>query len=710
MTGLTFNGRLPGVAVDVTLPEREPAVRLDVTGFVGFAERGPLHLPVAIEDPNLYRTVFGDDLVLAEADGRPVVAQLGPAVRAFFDNGGRRCHVVRVAGPAATPTVWQLPGLRIVDADGNWSDILVEAAWAGAWSVGLQLTTSISRVALQHGPSYTKVEGGAPGRLTMPAAAAALVAEGDLLELNLGSLLPRLFVRVGDRRRSANEVALDTLAEVAWAPGEDPEFEQARLAGVPAHTSLEGVRLLRFDLSAHRAAAGETTVFERQIDLGLTTWPDRLQPPGPSAPDLTRSLVLRAEASTVNLLRAGAAVVPDASAQAVQWWKGSDDLDAFEPEASFLDPHLADTTVSSFAGRLESLTSLAAAPVPLRGLHALAAVEEIGLVCCPDLVQRGWKPAPAAEPEPAPTPPSPPAPTDWSDFHCCPDTATAAPDPEPPTPVPPAPVPALPQLIPPAEYQPGPALAVQRSLVTMCAALTDRVAILSMPEHLDLNAALGWQRELVETPSLAAGSGVVPLSYAGLWHPWVRFSAQSSTPPDGLIAGMVAARERSRGVWVAPAAVALRGPVALAGPPFTEPDSVRLFDAHVNLIRQGPRGFATVSAHTLADAAWLQLSVRRTISWLRKLVLRIGRRYVFEVANDRFVSMVASRFDLLLAQLTRAGAFHAARVEVAGPSPDPAADAQLVVNLHVAPSSPIEFITITLVRTGDGLLDLGVQS
>ena len=48
---LTFRGRLPGVLVETALPERrDTALRLDVAGFVGFAERGPINTPVAVED------------------------------------------------------------------------------------------------------------------------------------------------------------------------------------------------------------------------------------------------------------------------------------------------------------------------------------------------------------------------------------------------------------------------------------------------------------------------------------------------------------------------------------------------------------------------------------------------------------------------------------------------------------------------------------
>src|SRR5437588_1980377 len=111
---LTFNGRLPGVVCEAALPPSgEIPLRLDVAAFVGFAERGPLDLPVAVEDISQYHEVFGGDLLLARTrlGGQPVFAALPQAVRAFFDNGGRRCYVVRVAGESASPNRFRLPGL-----------------------------------------------------------------------------------------------------------------------------------------------------------------------------------------------------------------------------------------------------------------------------------------------------------------------------------------------------------------------------------------------------------------------------------------------------------------------------------------------------------------------------------------------------------------------------------------------------------------------
>ncbi len=112
--GIYFHDKTPSIGLD--LPP------LDVAAFVGFAERGPLDIPVAVEDVDTFRSVFGSDLALARRSdsGRQDVVQtsddirfasLPSAVAHFFANGGRRCYVVRVAGPAAVAAQFCLPGV-----------------------------------------------------------------------------------------------------------------------------------------------------------------------------------------------------------------------------------------------------------------------------------------------------------------------------------------------------------------------------------------------------------------------------------------------------------------------------------------------------------------------------------------------------------------------------------------------------------------------
>ena len=83
-------------------------------------------------------------------------------------------------------------------------------------------------------------------------------------------------------------------------------------------------------------------------------------------------------------------------------------------------------------------------------------------------------------------------------------------------------------------------------------------------------------------------------------------------------------------------------------------------------------------------------------------------RYVFEVNNDRFRQLVARCFTRILRHLAQRGAFVSFQV-VTGGGVNTAADmdsGRLIVSLQVAPSSPVEFITVSLVRSGEDLLDV----
>ena len=112
--------RLPGVRFEVAPPPLDLRLpRMDIAVFVGFAASGPLHVPVAIEDPRHFEDVFGADAPLAydPVAAEPVRAFLAPAVRAFFQNGGRRCFVIRVAYSPVSQTLRQAGAARLPESD-----------------------------------------------------------------------------------------------------------------------------------------------------------------------------------------------------------------------------------------------------------------------------------------------------------------------------------------------------------------------------------------------------------------------------------------------------------------------------------------------------------------------------------------------------------------------------------------------------------------
>jgi hypothetical protein len=139
--------RLPGVVFEAT-PPPSPRVlpRMDVGAFIGFAAAGPMHVPVAVEDAAGFTEVFGEDAPLAwDADrGEQALAQLAPAVRAFFRNGGRRAWVVRVAGDSAHSSLLPIPGLAAGSRGGTLYLASLAARAPGSWADGLRVAAALS--------------------------------------------------------------------------------------------------------------------------------------------------------------------------------------------------------------------------------------------------------------------------------------------------------------------------------------------------------------------------------------------------------------------------------------------------------------------------------------------------------------------------------------------------------------------------------------
>lgn len=150
--------RLPGVSVvDVPQASGDALPRMDVPVFVGFAESGPLHRPVLLEDAAQFGTVFGGTLELVTTtDGTVCQAHLRAAVSTFFAGGGQRCYVIRVAGPAIASARLEVPGVALAwrrKSGGNWSmlpaAIKLRAASPGSWSDRAELSARVRSTALR---------------------------------------------------------------------------------------------------------------------------------------------------------------------------------------------------------------------------------------------------------------------------------------------------------------------------------------------------------------------------------------------------------------------------------------------------------------------------------------------------------------------------------------------------------------------------------
>lgn len=471
---------------------------------------------------------------------------------------------------------------------------------------------------------------------------------------------------------------------------------------------------------------------------GASALPAHLRPPV-QAPAVWLPLAMRALPTAAGVVAdLGLPGSPPASGKPPRFQEamGKNGLDVFDPQALFLDPRLKDATVHGLMGMAEAILYLQQPPGVLMKLHGLLGIEEIGLIALPDAGHRPWQPAPALPAPPPVVEPPPPEPP-WQEFVRCEtpeETKTPPHDPQAPNctdsplkllPVIPggasedpcAPGVPLPELLPPGAYDVEPLLAVQRALVTLCAARADVLGVLNAPAHFGCSELLDWQARLVNTPAL---QGSPALSYAAAYHPWVLVREETcgalapvrAVPPDGVACGLIAGRERARGVWIAPANAPLAGVLGLS-PSLSDADWEALYNRQVNLLRPQPGRFGArflaLSACTLsADRLLLPISVRRLLIFLRKLALRRGQQYVFESNDERFRRQVQVSFERLLAALVERGALAAFEVVTSEEvnTPHDAYNGRFLVALKVAPTLPIEFITVVMLRTGESLLEV----
>ena len=249
---------------------------------------------------------------------------------------------------------------------------------------------------------------------------------------------------------------------------------------------------------------------------------------------------------------------------------------------------------------------------------------------------------------------------------------------------------------------------IHRALLRMCAARADWSAVLSLPRTYDERAALAHVAGLATTEDSRT------LSFGALWHPWLIGRDEASgdlraVPPDGAMTGVMALRAIRRGAWVAPANEPLQDVVDLT-PRLGTAWLQALQDSAINVVRQEPFGFVALDADTLTgDETVRALSVRRLLILIRRFALRVGNDYVFEPNGGPARRAVKRAFELMLETLFLRGAFAGRTARSAFQvvtdetvnAPGTVDRGQLMAEIRVAPSRPLSFLTIRLLRSGD---------
>ncbi|UIF91170.1 hypothetical protein KAF44_34055 [Cupriavidus necator] len=518
---------MPAVTIERTdAAGTEPVVlRTDIAAFIGLAERGPLDTPVAVESWRQFQAHFG----------RPFgSAYLAWAVRGFFDNGGMRCWVVRVAarqfgdGDDAPGGGARSACVLLADIAGvpRWRlSATSPGTWGNELSVAWRRERPLTQRALSADASGARLEavaGFAPGelvRLAQPAASAHRVLVQ--VDAAAGTLS---WVHPDPRQRSADQMAWNALdpaqplavERVAYALDvwrRDAFAAQYRdLHPSPQHPRYFGTVL------APPYRNGAELLRVPPVNPGALPVPPGLVEIAPLSPQLPP---LPLAAMPVRRLPLA---------------QGADGLAALTASDFLGEP---------FSPRDSDFARLRKA----RGLRALAEIDEISLVAAPDILIRP-QPDPRYEPLPPdsvnPCSPCPsPAPPRW--MHQ--PLATIE----------------LPPVFAEADI-----LRVQTALIADCEARGDRFAVLSAPFERatrrcrGIRALIEWRRMLV---------GQQPARAAALYAPWLAVAEDDGAAPPvagsvagvrvvpacGHVAGAIANTDLTLGVMRAPANVPVQG-------------------------------------------------------------------------------------------------------------------------------------------------------
>lgn len=651
----------PGVyyhRTDAGVPRVAP-LRTDITGFVGMSRRGPLHQALPIESWRQFVAHFGDFTG---------AAYLAYAVRAFFENGGVRCWIVRVASEAAASASSTLPAslLPVSPLTPPYAAWQVAASSPGVW--GNDLTFELRAT-----------------HLAQTVADPTLSAPDYAVVKSVAGFIAGTHVRIAT---DATSPAFRAVAAV--------DAGKKRLYWINPHpearTNYEK-QLTGYDLNRPLVIESvEYTLLVRELGRVIAVYqalslvPDhprygpRVLPPiaeapvdaigwhVPAAPD---PVALIEKRSPSQLLQLAPLQVPDT---AIALADGADGL--------------ALLTVRDFIGEaLDVFDDELARRAKMRGLRALDPISEVALVAVPDIHIQPVLPPPKAPP-----------------VVCVPDPCMLL---QPPA------SPALPRTrshgdLPPI-FNDEAVYAVQSAAIDHCQRHRDRVALLDPPytavrdTRLGIDPIRAWRKRFDTT-------------FAALYAPWVAApdpllingELTRLVPPSGHVAGFVAQTDLQIGVHKAPANGSLSWAQRLS---LTLDDAAHglMNEEHINALRAFPgRGLRVFGARTLSsDPSWRYINVRRLMLMIEKAIDVSCQWAVFE-PNDRYTrAKVHLSLTSFLLSLWERGALAGGSVKEAffvncneDTSPPAARDrGQLIAEVGVAPSTPFEFVVL---RVGYG--------
>ena len=563
-------------------------IRMDIAGFVGVSWRGPVDEPVSVSSWTEFVAALGGT---DDPDAGPCPGLLPFAVREFFAQGGSTAWVSRVAPafPDATATAqFELPGL----AAG------LTAANEGRWGDRLQIVLSYA-ARLSFRPPVAASSDLLPGDLPIP----------DGLDLPVDSLL-----RVhGPRLAPAG--ALHRVTGVTWRTAPSGARVPVAVLAPPLSdpASITDVAVVE----------GTLSVTDRDPSFARAEHVDRLglYPGHPRFP----ARVLDDESRLVRIGAGWACPIPPADGllapvTAARIHTGRDRFAEIDGR-SFFDDGPAD------ADPLDERNDH-------RGVDRLTRVDEVAVVCVPDLTW-SWH-----EPDVAIDPVRPDIGNGL--FGLCGPDRTATRYAKPP------PVPA--RLDPHDPDELAEILNRQQRLVDVATFRSRLVVLLDAPPRLSQGQLSRWRARFDS-------------SYAAAYHPWLGVPGSAPgapavlVPPSAFAAGIIASRETRFGVPWGPANEPAVSAVTAADV-VTDAIHDELHRLGINVFRAERDGFRLTAARTLSsDPGYRQLSVRRLITLIRLTLERQGQWHVFEPNTADLRVELLHSLSQFLGELFRQGAF-----------------------------------------------------
>lgn len=622
-------------------------VRTDVAGFVGFAERGPLPLVLGRDPQRIWRA---EDLAVrltswdefrAIFGGVTPYGYLAYAVRGFFENGGTTCHVVRVGAVDAKE-----PGERPALAQWAFPAATTDAAF----------TTTLATASVS-------------GDRTLTLGTAFQAGEASLVDI--GSPTGGLVERHVLREVTGVAATLDSPLRASFPAG---SLVVGRKAALAVEAVTAGSWGNRIGLRLEPLGSGED-IDSFSLRVTVDRGPDREHP---------REEEFYREVSLNPASPAYIATVVNPRSRLLRFM-----TPAASSPTSFLriERPLGGVDRIRLEGGRDGLRGITADDFGLvdlgddkpRGLRALEAIDQVSILCAPDVVfeTQPWKPPP-----PVPTAPCAPPPMDE-------------------------------QLPPPPPDETAVPAAFDRDrvygeMLAQCERRHDRVAILDPPPGARAAALLRWRDRFTSR-------------FGATYAPWIRVPDPLQppghfrpVPPSGHMAGGYARTDLSEGVYRAPANLSLEG-VADLVEPISTAQQEELNPYGVNALRAFPgRGVRVWGARSLAardDPDWRFIHVRRLLSMIEESVEDSMQWTAFEPNDDRLRRTVVHALSLFLQAIWQRGGLDGALPEEGfyvkcdeTNNPQAVIDAgQLVCQVGVAPAAPMEFIVFEVRQKPDGV-------